>query len=675
MRCSATHRPLSGLPLGTPCGPPGRSDAASAPSCSDWKAHKQTCKALANGCAAPAPKPPKPTPPPPWKPFAPDPVVEQRIDAAETTCIPCIGLANIGNTCFLNCILQCLLHGPLWHYLVDSSHKKTCSEPACIVCDMVDLVRQYAACGKGKWIAPRTVARRMLTEESGLDFGRMHDSHEFMVMLLAKLLDSNLMGAPEHESHDMQDAQECQTLMHHLYGSLLVNVVECEGCGHTTPGRAERSVAFLLPMEPQGGGAKPAEEPSTGLRAWVRGAAQRVGEKVGVVEGASKTIEDLIRYFITPVELEDYKCDGCGLKNAGVDGKRICMRESLADAPRVLVLAVKRFSGGNFGKINTPVTFEQTLDLAPFIEATSMDSVGGEGSDTRRIWAEQQKLLPPGPCVYRLTGVVVHRGLMKSVNAGHYTACVRSGDDWLLIDDEEVTKTTWETVSGLNVYMLFYRKLADDATGGEGSSAASSSADAAASSEGAEGAEGGASSVGGAPGGDESSGAWGEEPPVPGLTGGMSKLHISESSKAEGRESAGGDADADDEAGSLGDAPEPESPTARPPALAKAGSSSESVVTVQACPLYELVELSDVAKAFDGAAHCKLSVALPEEASLDALAGAVRSEISAECLIFETPAYKLRVEWPSRIDVEQSKAQFARQTRTLTVRAPVERSN
>lgn len=149
----------------------------------DWKSgHKKSCGSPAgDGAVVAAKAVGAKAAPKRWTPFRPDAEVERQIDEGDATCIPCTGLANVGNTCFLNCIMQCLLHGPLWHYLLGSRHAEECA--GCIFCDLVDLARQYAACPKGKWIAPRTIARRMLTDETGMDFGQMHDAHEFMVRL------------------------------------------------------------------------------------------------------------------------------------------------------------------------------------------------------------------------------------------------------------------------------------------------------------------------------------------------------------------------------------------------------------------------------------------------------------------------------------------------------------
>ena len=60
---------------------------------------------------------------------------------------------------------------------------------------------------------------------------------------------------------------------------------------------------------------------------------------------------------------------------------------------------------------------------------------------------------------YRLRSICLHHG--HSLNAGHYTACVRTDDGWFHCDDypRKLERITIEEVlSKQNVYGLFYER-------------------------------------------------------------------------------------------------------------------------------------------------------------------------------------------------------------------------
>ena len=136
-----------------------------------------------------------------------------------------------------------------------------------------------------------------------------------------------------------------------------------------------------------------------------------------------------------------YKCDHCKRKR---DAE---VSSVLEIGPNVLMIALKRFSYFGFGKINTQVSFPETLDLSPYM---------AEDSEDREDLG------------YSLHAVIVH--ISRFSSAGHYIAFVKKGDQWFKCDDSSITPVDVGTVLRQNVYMLMYRrdKIKDHTTkGGE----------------------------------------------------------------------------------------------------------------------------------------------------------------------------------------------------------------
>ena len=169
----------------------------------------------------------------------------------------------------------------------------------------------------------------------------------------------------------------------------------------------------------------------------------------------------------------------------------------LSELPMVLVLTLKRYSYGMYGKISRSVSFGEVLDLSdcyePAVatagategaakEGTAEEGAKGEAAsgtaakvaaaaeeETTEGAAEEvagaaaapnSRDAPPSRWAkYRLCGVLVHHDVMNSCFYGHYVAYVRSGDSWLLMDDDDVTEISWDKVASTKAYMLFYQKI------------------------------------------------------------------------------------------------------------------------------------------------------------------------------------------------------------------------
>jgi ubiquitin C-terminal hydrolase len=149
----------------------------------------------------------------------------------------------------------------------------------------------------------------------------------------------------------------------------------------------------------------------------------------------SISIEDCLAAYVTEELLDAaslYSCDRCKRKT------RAAKSLAFFGAPQTLVITLKRFkSYGNYSnKVNTPVMFQRTLDFSPYMC----------GSPSKRSGS-----------LYQLVGIVNHQG---NIHGGHYTADARSPRDgvWFSFSDEVFR----QSASGPNhqlAYILFYELI------------------------------------------------------------------------------------------------------------------------------------------------------------------------------------------------------------------------
>ena len=324
-----------------------------------------------------------------------------------------IGLRNVGNSCFANSVTQCLLHmEPFANYFLRGmSHAESgeCSKAGewCPICETEDLVRGYYGCGK-KVFSPRSFLENIEEIGAHFIFGDQEDAHDFLVEWLDSI---QVVMAKEAATSDgrkkLDQRSEETSLIWQIFGGYTRGEVRCE-CGFVS-----KTFQGFLTLELQ-------------------------------ISHGIRSLEGALDAYTESEELSgdnQYKCDHCKRKR---DAEVSSMLEI---GPNVLMIALKRFSYFGFGKINTQVSFPETLDLSPYMAEDSEDSED---------------------LGYSLHAVIVH--ISRFSSAGHYIAFVKKGDQWFKCDDSSITPVDVGTVLRQNVYMLMYRrdKIKDHTTkGGE----------------------------------------------------------------------------------------------------------------------------------------------------------------------------------------------------------------
>ncbi|KAJ8269225.1 hypothetical protein COCON_G00118320 [Conger conger] len=143
-----------------------------------------------------------------------------------------------------------------------------------------------------------------------------------------------------------------------------------------------------------------------------------------------------------------YACDQCNSKRRRFSSKPVILTEAqkqlmVHKLPQVLRLHLKRFrwSGRNHReKIGVHVSFDQVLNMEPYC---CRDPSSPASPRTERF-------------VYELSAVVMHHG--KGFGSGHYTAyCYNTeGGFWVHCNDSKLNVCTVEEVCRAQAYILFY---------------------------------------------------------------------------------------------------------------------------------------------------------------------------------------------------------------------------
>ncbi|CAH0493394.1 unnamed protein product [Peronospora farinosa] len=338
------------------------------------------------------------------------------------------GFANLGNTCYLNSVLQCLTYTPCFAQLLldkevfasfnggalPSSSNNTSFKYGkkvggkngfrgnendggfCSVRAMSRLLHSVHGNNTVRVLQPKELVMNVRHLSKGFRIGRQEDSHEFFRLLLDSMQRSCLRKA--HIKSE-SDSAASTTFVHRVFGGKLKSLLKCAKCGYIS----ERFDDFLdLSLE---------------------------------ISNGVKSIKGALRHFTAIEKLDDrnaWKCSSCGKPSRAEKGLTI------AEGPNVLVIQLKRFDH-MFGKIKRHIEFPRVLDIAPGMSKTC--------EDRRR-----------GRTKYELYAVLVHAGF--STDCGHYYAFVKgSSSQWYEMNDDSVRWVSVDTVLQQKAYMLFYSRV------------------------------------------------------------------------------------------------------------------------------------------------------------------------------------------------------------------------
>ncbi|MGH0119587.1 UNVERIFIED_CONTAM: hypothetical protein FKN15_056855 [Acipenser sinensis] len=301
------------------------------------------------------------------------------------------GLINLGNTCFMNCIVQALTHTPLLRdFFLSDRHKCEMQSSSCLVCEMSQLFQEFYSGHRSPHI-PFRLLHLVWTHARHLAGYEQQDAHEFLIAAL-DVLHRHCKG---HLS--VPDPVLNWNRGYRTGASTLANPVTCLYRPGTIPYRPCAKVTELVFLfcfvkliilnDRMKHGVSTTIDPFWDISLDLPGSSTPFwplspGSDGSAVNGESHasgttTLTDCLRRFTRPEHLGSsakIKCSGCHSYQEST--KQLTMKK----LPIVACFHLKRFehSAKLRRKITTYVSFPLELDMTPFMASSKESRMNGQ---------------------------------------------------------------------------------------------------------------------------------------------------------------------------------------------------------------------------------------------------------------------------------------------------------
>ncbi|CAN8071067.1 unnamed protein product [Agarophyton chilense] len=304
------------------------------------------------------------------------------------------GFFNLGNTCYLNAALQCLLHCDSFvrqikdhgAHLNGTGHKQFC-----VLDQLHKLVDQYFDDKSPETMNPAVFVQNIRRMCPLFVPKQQQDADEFIQLLFQAIDNIECNGCPDAPFKEQKYPDEIGLILRDSAIGYMKTTITCSSCQFSSTTRA----------------------PFTKL-------------SIGTEE--FKTLEDSLGGLMKEEILEGqnaYMCNNCNTLSAAV------IKKQIDDTPNVLIIQLNRF-GGN-GKNDDFVEYPRVLNLHPY----SSDDIVAEK--------------------YELVSSLTHHGPSMGFGHYTADVKCFDGH-WCRTDDDNRSKITPSMAYGNKAYMLFYQK-------------------------------------------------------------------------------------------------------------------------------------------------------------------------------------------------------------------------
>ncbi|XP_065580792.1 ubiquitin carboxyl-terminal hydrolase 37-like [Artemia franciscana] len=383
-----------------------------------------------------------------------------------------IGFDNLGNTCYINATMQCLLSlSPLISDLSKSCDTRPRNK-------LIDSFFELVQARESGYMETTKESLRKLHLALGVldeEFAgyRMQDANELIIRLFDYLKTHydaynkglaepvSVLMTPESTESDSDDEGSCwsNNPIRSNFEFKLVEEFLCAECGKKGDVKKQISDSLWLPVTKE-------EEDIASIQ---NDSAEKLETFVD-----NFTLEEALG--VAMKEERENGCDNCGKTT------KFVAESKFLSLPRVLMIQLKRYvyCDGYLNKLSNPITITPLLDISAWMASSTkfpphwpndkklhvssssnpelLSSFGL--SSMKDADSEKVASCAANGCQYKLFGVIQHIG--TSAHSGHYIAYISSPseDRWRCYDDTNVTEVSLDHVIGdessKNAYILFY---------------------------------------------------------------------------------------------------------------------------------------------------------------------------------------------------------------------------